>query len=52
MLNRYFHLRLLTLPLRVPGFEVFLYWHASVETEPANHWLREQVAQASPLLHE
>jgi DNA-binding transcriptional LysR family regulator len=52
LLNRYFHHTLLPLPLRMPPFDVFLYWHESVEAEPANRWLREQIALAAPTQHE
>jgi DNA-binding transcriptional LysR family regulator len=52
LLNRYFRLRVLPLPIRVPSFDVYLYWHDSVESEPANAWLREQVNQVTPTLHE
>jgi DNA-binding transcriptional LysR family regulator len=30
-------------PLLVPRLEAHLYWHESVENDPANRWLREQI---------
>jgi DNA-binding transcriptional LysR family regulator len=28
------------LPIRIPSFEVSLYWHPRVENDAANRWLR------------
>jgi DNA-binding transcriptional LysR family regulator len=52
LLNRYFNHVMLPLPLRVPPFDVLLYWHDSVDGEPANRWLREQITASNPLRHE
>ena len=41
--NRHFRNQILPFPLEVPPFDVFLYWHANVDNDPANRWLREQV---------
>jgi DNA-binding transcriptional LysR family regulator len=30
-------------PLPTPRLEAHLYWHESVEADPANRWLREQI---------
>ena len=30
-------------PLETPRLEAHLYWHESVENDPANRWLREQI---------
>jgi DNA-binding transcriptional LysR family regulator len=30
-------------PLPAPRLEAHLYWHESVENDPANRWLREQI---------
>jgi DNA-binding transcriptional LysR family regulator len=30
-------------PLHAPRLEAHLYWHESVENDPANRWLREQI---------
>lgn len=44
--NEHFNNQILTLPLAMPSWDVYLYWHRNVENDPANRWLREQVAQA------
>ena len=44
--NRQFGNQILPLPLDMPPLDAYLYWHASVDNEPANRWLREQVAAA------
>ena len=31
------------LPLQTPRLEAHLYWHESVENDPANRWLREEI---------
>lgn len=41
--NRQFGNQVLPFPLDVPAFDVFLYWHANVDSDPANRWFREQV---------
>jgi DNA-binding transcriptional LysR family regulator len=41
--NRQFGNQILPLPLAMPPLDAYLYWHASVDKEPANAWLREQV---------
>ena len=30
----------------MPPLDAYLYWHANVDNEPANRWLREQLAQS------
>ena len=44
--NEKFTNRILPLPFEVPSLDAYLYWHANVENEPANCWLREQLALA------
>lgn len=44
--NADFDNRMVPLPLDMPPLDSFLYWHANVETEPANRWLREQLVAA------
>ena len=34
---------LLPLPFEAPALELWLHWHASVDDNPANRWLREKV---------
>jgi DNA-binding transcriptional LysR family regulator len=41
--NRQFGNRILPFPIDIPAFDVFLYWHANVDDDPANRWLREQI---------
>jgi DNA-binding transcriptional LysR family regulator len=33
-------LQVLKFPLATPDFDAFLYWHANVDADPANRWLR------------
>lgn len=35
--------RIVPFPLDVPAYDLYLYWHASAEADPANRWLREQI---------
>lgn len=44
--NRQFGNQILPLPLEMPSLDAYLYWHANVENEPANRWLREQIVEA------
>jgi DNA-binding transcriptional LysR family regulator len=44
--NRQLRNQILPFPLEIPPFDVFLYWHANVDNDPANRWLREQVMQS------
>ena len=44
--NQQFGNRILPLPVDMPPLDAYLYWHANVENEPANRWLREQLARA------
>jgi DNA-binding transcriptional LysR family regulator len=44
--NQQFDNRILALPLEMPSLDVFLYWHANVDNDPANRWIREQLTQA------
>ncbi|MFT5644548.1 MAG: DNA-binding transcriptional LysR family regulator [Janthinobacterium sp.] len=39
--------QILPLPLAMPAFDMYLYWHANVDNDPANTWLRQQLAQAA-----
>ncbi|HKP58808.1 MAG TPA: LysR family transcriptional regulator [Polyangiales bacterium] len=32
-------------PVEVASFELFLYWHANVDGEPANQWFRQRVRE-------
>ena len=44
--NQQFDNQILPFPLEVPAFDVFLYWHANVDNDPANRWFREQVMES------
>ncbi|CAN5760431.1 LysR family transcriptional regulator [soil metagenome] len=44
--NEQFDNQVLPLPIPMPSWDVYLYWHQNVENDPANRWLREQVMQA------
>ncbi|HEX4896675.1 MAG TPA: LysR substrate-binding domain-containing protein [Solimonas sp.] len=44
--NAPFGNRILPLPLEMPPFDAYLYWHENVDNEPANRWLREQMTRA------
>lgn len=53
MPERYAHItnasldnRIVPLPLELPATDLYLYWHASAENDPANSWLRQQISQA------
>ena len=41
--NQQFKNQVLPFPTELPPFDVYLYWHANVDNDPANRWLREQV---------
>jgi DNA-binding transcriptional LysR family regulator len=44
--NRHVGNQVLPFPAAAPGFELFLYWHANVDDDPANRWLRAQIGEA------
>jgi DNA-binding transcriptional LysR family regulator len=44
--NQQFDNQILAFPLEMPPFDVYLYWHANVDNDPANRWLREQLIQS------
>ncbi|MBC3869656.1 LysR family transcriptional regulator [Undibacterium oligocarboniphilum] len=44
--NEQFHNQILPLPVNMPSWDVYLYWHQNVDNDPANLWLREQIMQA------
>lgn len=43
--NRPFANQILPFPLEAPGLDAYLYWHANVEADPANRWLRRVIAE-------
>lgn len=44
IVNAQFSNQLLAFPLKVPVFDTYLYWHANADGDPANAWLRQQLA--------
>jgi DNA-binding transcriptional LysR family regulator len=44
IVNRNLPNRVLPLPLAMPPLDAYLYWHADADRDPANRWLREQLA--------
>jgi len=41
--------QVLPLPLKMPSFDTFLYWHVHAEDDPANRWLRTHLLDALSL---
>lgn len=41
--NRQYGNQILPFPMGMPSMDAYLYWHASVDKEPASRWLREQL---------
>lgn len=46
IVNQQFNNQILPLPLALPSLDVYLYWHANVDHDPANLWLRTQISAA------
>ena len=44
--NEQFGNQIFPLPLPMPSWDVYLYWHQNVENDAANRWLRDQVMLA------
>jgi len=42
--NRPFDNQILPLPLSLEAIDIFLYWHASMESDAASRWLRGEIA--------
>jgi DNA-binding transcriptional LysR family regulator len=38
--------QILSLPIKMPTLDAYLYWHEAVDNDPANCWLRTLVSQA------
>ncbi len=38
--------QILAFPLPLPSLDIYLYWHSSVDSDPANRWLRERIRAA------
>ena len=46
IVNQQYNNQILPIPLAMPSWDVYLYWHQNLENDPANRWLREQVMHA------
>ncbi|WP_373990768.1 LysR family transcriptional regulator [Duganella sp. BuS-21] len=46
IVNQQFNNQILPIPLEMPSLDVYLYWHANVDGDPANVWLRGQIGAA------
>ena len=46
VVNQQFDNQILPFPLQMPSLDIYLYWHASIDADPAGLWLREQIIQA------
>jgi DNA-binding transcriptional LysR family regulator len=44
--NRQFGNQILRSPVDIVGMDAYLYWHAGVENDPANRWLRGEITGA------
>lgn len=44
--NQQFDNQILPFPTEMPPFDVYLYWHANVDSDPASRWFREQLIQS------
>jgi DNA-binding transcriptional LysR family regulator len=48
ILSQEFGHRILPFPIESPPIDLYLYWHANVENDTANRWLREQLLLSFP----
>ena len=46
VVGKLFQAQILSFPLALADFDMFLYWHANVEDDPANQWLRRQIIES------
>lgn len=49
-LRQYYDLQILQLPYEVPQLELHLYWHESMDQDPAHIWLRNLIADQTRTL--
>jgi DNA-binding transcriptional LysR family regulator len=47
VVNQQFGNQILPFPLTIPSLDIYLYWHANIDNDPANLWLREQITQVT-----
>jgi DNA-binding transcriptional LysR family regulator len=43
IVNQQFGNQILPFPLQMPSLDIYLYWRANVDNDPASIWLREQI---------
>ncbi|NGZ85890.1 LysR family transcriptional regulator [Duganella aceris] len=46
VVNQQFGNQILGVPLQMPSLDIYLYWHANVDADPASLWLRGQINDA------
>jgi DNA-binding transcriptional LysR family regulator len=46
VVNQQFGNQILPFPLQMPSLDIYLYWHANVDNDPASIWLRGQINDA------
>jgi DNA-binding transcriptional LysR family regulator len=46
VVNQQFGNQILPIPLQMPSLDIYLYWHANVDNDPASLWLRNQIHDA------
>ncbi|MFS2135809.1 LysR family transcriptional regulator [Duganella sp. Dugasp56] len=46
VVNQQFGNQIRPFPLQMPSLDIYLYWHANIDTDPAGLWLREQIIEA------
>lgn len=50
VVNQQFDNQILPFPLTMPSLDIYLYWHANVDNDPANVWLRERLTAVTAAL--
>lgn len=50
VVNQQFDNQILPFPLAMPSLDIYLYWHANVDNDPANLWLRERLTAVTAAL--
>jgi DNA-binding transcriptional LysR family regulator len=51
-MNVFFNHQILPLPIAAEPIDLYLYWHGSVDSDPANRWLRAELAAVCAQLAE
>jgi DNA-binding transcriptional LysR family regulator len=46
VVNQHMDNQILPFPIEVPSHDTYLLWHANLDNDPANRWLREQIIWA------